>query len=352
VVAGSAAAQKKAPPPQKKMSDWDACQGRFEKADEVAPPARLEACNRVLVDRKLAKDSFAWATMWRGMVHGVLGNADRKVADLNKALEINPRLDRALHFRALHFLEIKPELAIADLKRIQADKFDQLLMPHLSLAYEYAGKHDDARAEYTKWMAIRWPNQSALLQRAGFHVRIGDFAAALHDLEQAQNLDAEAAKTKGADSVSTTPRCLRTWVLYLKGEKEKAFREAKGLIETTEQPTSLTLTLDSLIKGLNWRLSGDCHRTHGLALAERGDLEATQKYFGELEFDPDKVAEPGKRQREDVLLTYARALAYDTKKNAPAARRDYERVTRIEATHWDDRKFQALARQRLMALPQ
>ena len=99
-----------------RASDLDDCRSK----EQIPNEARMKACSAVIDGGQASAADLAYAYYKRAMTGSANPNADQTVvmADVNKAIETDPKLMEAYAFRALGYNRAKEhDKAIADLSR-------------------------------------------------------------------------------------------------------------------------------------------------------------------------------------------------------------------------------------------
>src|SRR5262245_1596859 len=78
----------------------------------------IDSCTQVIEAGQADKNDLAWAHFNRGTAFGIKGQLDSAIADLDKAIELNPQWAAAYSNRALGYMRKgQPERAIEDYSR-------------------------------------------------------------------------------------------------------------------------------------------------------------------------------------------------------------------------------------------
>ena len=161
-----------------------------------APKARVAACTEILARRsKESKRNRAAAYINRSSAFHDLGDLDRAIADLDKALQLNPRSPLAFIKRAAIFQEK------GDFDRAITDYNSALAVPPKSAAAfygrgeAYRAKNDFDRAITDYGSALRFDKNltAAYRGRAKAYQAKGDLDTALSDFNGAVRLDPQSA---------------------------------------------------------------------------------------------------------------------------------------------------------------
>ena len=145
--------------------DIDDCRSKAAVTNE----ARIKSCTAVIDANKASPADMAYAYYKRSMVAAANPNADEAqvMADINKAIELDPKLMEAYAFRALAFNRaMQYDKAIADLTKAIEIAPDRWGLYSLR-AMVYAQKKDDknALADYQAALSHNPPAASAEMIR-------------------------------------------------------------------------------------------------------------------------------------------------------------------------------------------
>lgn len=139
----------------------------------------------------------------RGIANFQMGNSDKALADLTKAIELSPNGAHAYHNRGVAFNELgRFDLAFADLtKAIQLNSGYVGAYVDRGIVLFHQRKYDLALNDLTKAIEMEPKNFSAYLNRASVHAEKRNFVKALVDINRAIELNpgsATARLNKGA----------------------------------------------------------------------------------------------------------------------------------------------------------
>lgn len=127
----------------------------------------------------------------RGRAYWKTGQYDQAIAEYNKALEINPRLDLAYYGRGIAYgSKAEYDRAISDFtKAVEIDPRFALAYSLRGSAYWKTGQYDQAIADYTKALEID-PRTAAVgyVSRAIAHHGLKNYDKAWDDVRKAQDL--------------------------------------------------------------------------------------------------------------------------------------------------------------------
>ena len=139
----------------------------------------------------LSRPNQALAYHYRGALYLKRERNDEAILDLDRALEIDPRLATAYSDRGIaHRRKGQYELAIADYGeaiRLWPEWHDWYV--HRGLALGAVGRHDEAIADYTTALTLRPRLVSALVARGDAHLAKGESANAVADFRRAMSFD-------------------------------------------------------------------------------------------------------------------------------------------------------------------
>jgi len=169
--------------------DFDTC--RLNSRPEPA----LAACTRVIEHKQLKPADLARAYYHRGTKLLKLGgeNLDLAVADFTEAIQLRPDYGAAYFNRGTAYLSREDyDRAIADIdKAIEIEPPDNFsYYQNQGLAYSRKGDYDRAIADYNKAIeASLWEDPFILLNRAAAYKRNGDIERANADCRRAHELN-------------------------------------------------------------------------------------------------------------------------------------------------------------------
>ena len=126
----------------------------------------------------------------RGEAYYLDGEYDQAVAELTKAIEIDPRDARAYITRGMAYNDKdESDLAIADFtKVIEIKPTDARAYVYRGMAYKNKGEYDLAVADYSKAIEIDPMVTDAYRGRAGAYYYKGEYDKAWKDVYEAQGL--------------------------------------------------------------------------------------------------------------------------------------------------------------------
>ena len=143
----------------------------------------------------LSRANQALAYHYRGALYVKRERNDEAIQDLNRALELNPRLATAYSDRGIaHRRKGQYELAIADYGeaiRLWPEWHDWYV--HRGLALSAIGRYDEAIADYTAALTLRPRLVGAMVARGDAHLAKGESANAVADFRRAMTLDRDLA---------------------------------------------------------------------------------------------------------------------------------------------------------------
>jgi tetratricopeptide (TPR) repeat protein len=162
--------------------------------DQGADPDRmLLACSHIIAAGRGGRDAVAEAYTHRGFAYGSNGDYDREIADDNKAIELNPRLDEAYANRGFAYGKKGDyDREIADeTKAIELDPQLPQTYNNRGFAYGQKGDYDSAIADETKAIQIS-PELAQPYNNRGFaYGQKGDFDHAMADETRAIELKSD-----------------------------------------------------------------------------------------------------------------------------------------------------------------
>jgi tetratricopeptide (TPR) repeat protein len=143
----------------------------------------------------LTRANQALAYHYRGALYLKRERNDEAIRDLDRALELNPRLATAYSDRGIaRRRKGEYELAIADYTeaiRLWPEWHDWYV--HRGIAFSAIGRHDEAIADYGMALSLRPSLVSALVARGDAHLAKGENADAIADFRRAMTLDRDLA---------------------------------------------------------------------------------------------------------------------------------------------------------------
>jgi len=147
----------------------------------------------------IAINEHSWAYNDRGYAYLNLGNLDAAIADLNKALEINPELALAYSNRGGAYLTLgNLDAAMADLnKALEINPELALAYSNRGGAYLNLGNYEAAMADFNKALEINPELAEAYGNRGGAYNDLGNLDAAMADFNKALEINPELAEAYG-----------------------------------------------------------------------------------------------------------------------------------------------------------
>ena len=143
----------------------------------------------------LARSNQALAYHYRGALYLKRERIDEAIADLDRALALNPRLATAYGDRGIaHRKNGDYELAIADYGeaiRLWPEWHDWYI--HRGIVFSSLGRYDEAIADYGAALRLRPRLVSALVARADAYLAKGENANAIADFRGATAFDRDVA---------------------------------------------------------------------------------------------------------------------------------------------------------------
>ncbi len=222
-----------APPvPKKQSAAAEACANNDGK---IAARARAEACGKLIASGKWKGDQIAWAYANRCFALFELKNAEKAVADCDKAIELDGK--NAVAFQTRGMIEKdggQGDKALADFNKaielgannpsVFSDRGDLLLA---------RGDADKALADYDRLVAREGAPARAFIQRGGAWLAKGDPDRAIADFDRALKIspnDAFALFNLGAAA-------------FFKGDKAEAVKALKESVKLDPSNTYTALWL-------------------------------------------------------------------------------------------------------------
>jgi tetratricopeptide (TPR) repeat protein len=152
--------------------------------------ATIEACTKIIRDRRESTDSRAVAFSNRGNAFRRKGDLDRAIADLNEAVRLGPKLAIAFRDRGRAYIGKKDyDRAIGDLNeavRLDPKRADALVSR--GLAYRQKGELDRANGDVSEALRLDPKNADAYNVRGLIHDRRKDYDRAIADFSEAIRL--------------------------------------------------------------------------------------------------------------------------------------------------------------------
>jgi tetratricopeptide (TPR) repeat protein len=143
----------------------------------------------------LTRANQALAYHYRGALYLKRERVGEAIADLDRALTLNPRLATAYGDRGIaHRKNGDYELAIADYGeaiRLWPEWHDWYI--HRGLVFNMLGRYDDAIADYGTALSLRPRLVNALVARADAYLAKGEYENAISDFQHAAMLDRDVA---------------------------------------------------------------------------------------------------------------------------------------------------------------
>ena len=143
----------------------------------------------------LRRSNQALAYHYRGALYLKRDRIDEAIADLDRALALNPLLATAYGDRGIaHRKNGDYELAIADYGeaiRLWPEWHDWYI--HRGIVFSMLGRHDEAIADYGTALRLRPRLVSALVARADAYLAKGENENAIADFQRAAALDRDVA---------------------------------------------------------------------------------------------------------------------------------------------------------------
>lgn len=203
--------------------------------------ARITACSEIIVKGRETKSSRVAAYLNRSAAYRAKGGVDAALADLDKALQLNPKSAPVLIERAsIYQARGDFDRAIADYDR--ALRFNQTLVEaYAGRARAYQGKGDLDRALANLDEAVRLDPASASLRvdRGAIYQAKGDHDLAIADYDAALERDPEMAGTHNS----------RGLAFLAKGDLDRALADFSAAIELDPKLTDAFLNRANVYRG-------------------------------------------------------------------------------------------------------
>ena len=152
----------------------------YKKGDSNKAIADLDRAIELNPDNEVAYRS-------RGVFHGEGGNHGQAIADLGKAIELKPDFAQAYHSRGVAHISMGSyEAAIVDLeKAIALNPKDALACQNCSFAHRYIGQYEKAIGLASKAIRLSPANAAAYIERGRGHRMKESYGRALDDFVRA-----------------------------------------------------------------------------------------------------------------------------------------------------------------------
>lgn len=155
----------------------------FEKA--------LEFADKLI--KRDSSDYVSWTLKGRSLFN--LGKEQEGMAAINKAIEINPKYNKAYGFRAVMYHMIGAsdlKQAIDDINIALQDDPKNIQLIKIKAGFLYnAGQFEEALNEYNKLLKFDPENYSATVFRASAHRKMGNFDLALDGYDKAIKINSD-----------------------------------------------------------------------------------------------------------------------------------------------------------------
>ncbi|MFJ9661914.1 tetratricopeptide repeat protein [Streptomyces griseoflavus] len=323
---------------------------RFQAAADGDPA--LAVLSALSAHGGLTPATRAWVHTHRGRRLLLTDRADEALAEVDRALAIDPGHARAWAYRGrIHAWQDRTDQAVSDLTTaLDLDPTDAWALAERGEAHREAGRHDDAIADLTAALALDPTDAWTLAGRGQAHREAGRHDDAIADLTAALALDPTLARAltgrgqahRGAgrhdDAVTDLTAALALkptdgWILAQRG----VTHWAAGRDEEAVHDLTAALDLDPT---LDWVLS---YRGRAYGSAGRHD-EAVADFTAVLALDPTNawvLASRGQAygwagRHDDAIADLTAALALD-----PTL--DWALASRGQAYGWAGRHDDAIA---------
>jgi lipoprotein NlpI len=180
------------PPPSKQSPAATAC---ATGGGRVSLDARLATCTSLIDSGKWKGRDIAWAYANRAAVHDAQGQADKALADCDKALALDPDLILPHQIRGDIWLkrgETAKALADYDAAIQRGASYAGIFIDRGNLLLA-SGETDKAIADFDRALALNPKSGRALVARGGALFTAGDFLRARADLDTAIEREPGAA---------------------------------------------------------------------------------------------------------------------------------------------------------------
>ncbi len=147
---------------------------------------RIAACTRAIESGQFESHELSWMYRKRGLNHSYLDQEEQALADLAKALEIDPQDPETYRARASVHSSIRQfEAALADYgKALEFDPRDASTYYRRGVMHARLDKYDEAMADYNKALNLN-PNLTEPYNTRGhLHVRMEAFDSAVSDFNE------------------------------------------------------------------------------------------------------------------------------------------------------------------------
>jgi tetratricopeptide (TPR) repeat protein len=158
-------------------------------------PADLAGAARVFTGCILKRPDNAHAYHCRALAYDKLGQQDEALADLSRAIELDPKHANAWNKRGLVYLSLgQQDKALADFARaIELDPKNATAWNNRGLVYAELGQEDKALADNARAIELDPKNARAWNNRGRVYYKLGQDDKALADYSRAVKLDPKLA---------------------------------------------------------------------------------------------------------------------------------------------------------------
>jgi tetratricopeptide (TPR) repeat protein len=164
----------------------------FTKALDLDPGNVRAIGNRAITYQEMGRyDDLPWVIAWRGETYTQLERYDEAVADLNRAIELDPSLDWAIAARGLAYLAMKRyHEALEDLGHaLERDPDNAWAIARRGETYRLMGRYDEALAEFSRALQSDPEDAWATGSRGQAFLALERYDEALADLNSAIEID-------------------------------------------------------------------------------------------------------------------------------------------------------------------
>jgi len=257
-------------------------------------------------------------------------DSDKKLADLNEAVRLDPNNKDALRKRGLHFLDNnQAEKATEDFTKLLGEDGENIDAHHaLAEAYTFQEKYDKALDHIDQAVKLNPESSVTLILRARIHMIKNDAKSAMDDLNEALKLKprnlpallmrARLHQTQG--DIESAKQDVERVLLFQPGLTQGVLLHSIILAASGDFATAATdmeRLLEKDPKNIPWRL-----QLAAFYAADKRPRKAITVYTNILNDEPRDVA--ALRGRADALLSIAKQSEAVT---------DYEEVLKINPEH-------------------
>ena len=168
----------------------------FKTCASGAPDDAIMACTNLIEGGKLDMRQQAIAYTKRGVAFRIRGGLQRALADLNRAIELDPSLAPIYANRGLVYMYMgEPDPALADFNRaLELDPNNPAFYLNRGAVYQRLKDKDRALADYNRAIEFQPNNAMAYTNRGVLYELEGDHERAILDFDRAVELDPKLAR--------------------------------------------------------------------------------------------------------------------------------------------------------------